>query len=328
MRHRRNQARPPRKPYAARPAPRGAANGRREGGPEDVTVAQPPVRHRGTWAGRAGTGMIISRSGLVLTNSHVIDASNGLTATVVSTGRTCPAIWLGYDKGSDIAVVKLEGASGLTPIPLGNSSAVKVGDGVVAMGNANGTGSITTATGAITGLNQAITASDDGSGESAEHLTGMLQTGADIIQGDSGGPLASTADKVIGMAGRSRFGPARARGGGERRRFLPMIIFGCRRGFVSDVMRSESAHGLASWVRDWDRRELRTTAITVAEFGTALPGCQGTQEAGPSPPREHRAVIASISSPGGSGRGLPRAAPVLTRRALTGWEVPARRSWR
>jgi S1-C subfamily serine protease len=150
-------------------------------------------------SGAAGTGMIISRSGLVLTNNHVINATNGLTATVISTGRTYPAIWLGYDKGSDVAVIKLKGASGLTPVPLGNSSSVRIGDAVVAMGNANGTGSITTVTGAITGLDRAITASDEGTGESAEHLTGMLQTDADIIQGDSGGPLVSAAGKVIGM---------------------------------------------------------------------------------------------------------------------------------
>jgi S1-C subfamily serine protease len=150
-------------------------------------------------SGAAGTGMIISSSGLVLTNNHVINATNGLTATVVATHKTYPAMWLGYDKGSDIAVIKLEGASGLTQVPLGDSSAVKAGDGVIAMGNADGTGRITTVTGAITGLNEAITASDEGSGESAEHLTGMLQTDADIIQGDSGGPLVSTAGKVIGM---------------------------------------------------------------------------------------------------------------------------------
>jgi len=150
-------------------------------------------------SGAAGTGMIISRSGLVLTNNHVINATNGLTAKVVSTGKTYPAIWLGYDKGSDVAVIKLEGASGLTTVPLGNSASVRVGAGVVAMGDANGTGSITTVTGAITGLNRAITASDEGTGESAENLTGMLQTDADIIQGDSGGPLVSTAGKVIGM---------------------------------------------------------------------------------------------------------------------------------
>jgi S1-C subfamily serine protease len=149
--------------------------------------------------GAAGTGMIISRSGLVLTNNHVIDATNGLTATVVSTGKIYPARWLGYDKGSDVAVIQLDGASGLTPVPLGNSSAVRVGDDVVAMGNADGAGNIRTATGSITGLDEAITASDNGDGESAEHLTGMLQTDADIVRGDSGGPLASAAGKVIGM---------------------------------------------------------------------------------------------------------------------------------
>jgi S1-C subfamily serine protease len=149
--------------------------------------------------GAAGTGMIISTSGLVLTNNHVIDATNGLTATVVSTGKTYPAKWLGYDKGSDVAVIQLDGASGLTPVPLGNSSAVRVGNDVVAMGNAGGTGTITSATGFITGLDQAITASDSGDGASAEHLTGMLQTDADIVRGDSGGPLVSTAGKVIGM---------------------------------------------------------------------------------------------------------------------------------
>ena len=149
--------------------------------------------------GAAGTGMIISKSGLVLTNNHVINATNGLTATVVWTGKTYPAKWLGYDKGSDVAVIQIEGASGLTPVRRGNSSAVRVGEDVVAMGNAGGTGTITTATGSITGLDQAITASDDTNGESPEHLTGMLQTDAAIVRGDSGGPLASTSGEVIGM---------------------------------------------------------------------------------------------------------------------------------
>jgi S1-C subfamily serine protease len=164
-----------------------------------LVVINSRLQDDGDVVGASGTGMIISRSGLVLTNNHVINDTNGLTATVVSTGKTYQAIWLGYDKGSDVAVIQLEGAPGLTPVPLGNSSAVKVGDDVVAMGNANGTGSITTVTGAITGLNQAVTTADDGDGEPSESLTGMLQTDADIIQGDSGGPLASTAGQVIGM---------------------------------------------------------------------------------------------------------------------------------
>lgn len=164
-----------------------------------LVVINSRLQDDGDIVGASGTGMIISRSGLVLTNNHVIDATNGLTATVVSTGKTYQAVWLGYDKGSDVAVIQLAGASGLSTVPFGNSAAVKVGDDVVAMGNANGTGSITTVTGAITGLNQAVTTADDGDGEPAEYLTGMLRTDADIVQGDSGGPLASAAGQVIGM---------------------------------------------------------------------------------------------------------------------------------
>jgi S1-C subfamily serine protease len=146
----------------------------------------------------AATGMVISSSGLVLTNNHVINGTTGLTATVEATGRKYTAQWLGYDKASDVAVIQLVGASGLRTAPLGNSTSVKVGDGVVAMGNANGTGQISTVTGTITGLNRSITASDDGS-DTTENLTGMLQTDAQIIPGDSGGPLASVNGQVIGM---------------------------------------------------------------------------------------------------------------------------------
>ncbi|MGH3276115.1 MAG: trypsin-like peptidase domain-containing protein [Streptosporangiaceae bacterium] len=146
----------------------------------------------------AATGMIISTSGLVLTNNHVIEGTTGLTARIVATGQRFAATYLGYDKDDDVAVIKLENASGLKTVPLGNSSDVKIGDGVIALGNAGGTGGTITVTGSITGLRQSITASDDGSA-SSEHLTNMLRTDANIVPGDSGGPLASTSGKVIGM---------------------------------------------------------------------------------------------------------------------------------
>jgi S1-C subfamily serine protease len=146
----------------------------------------------------AATGMVISKSGLVLTNNHVIEGTTGLTARIVATGQRYTAKFLGYNKGDDVAVIQLENASGLKTVPLGNSSTVKVGDGVIALGNAGGTGGTTVVSGAITGLNQSITASDDGSAAS-ERLTNMLRTDANIVPGDSGGPLASTAGKVIGM---------------------------------------------------------------------------------------------------------------------------------
>jgi S1-C subfamily serine protease len=146
----------------------------------------------------AGTGMVISADGLVLTNNHVIEDSTKVTATVVSTGRTYTATVVGYDVTGDVALIQLQDASGLTTVPIGNSSAVKVGDTVVALGNAGGQGSITATSGQVTGLNQTITASDEGGSTASETLNGMIQTNADIAPGDSGGPLASPAG-VIGM---------------------------------------------------------------------------------------------------------------------------------
>ncbi len=161
-----------------------------------LVVISSDLQYQGDAA--AATGMVISKSGLVLTNNHVIANTTGLTATVVSTGQRYKANWLGYDKTGDIAVIQLVGASHMRTVPVGDATKVKVGDGVVAMGNANGTGQISTVTGSITGLNRSITASDDGSG-SSENLTGMLQTDANIIQGDSGGPISNTSGQVIGM---------------------------------------------------------------------------------------------------------------------------------
>ena len=147
----------------------------------------------------AATGMIISSSGLVLTNNHVINDTEGLTVTLASTGSQYHAKWLGYDKTSDIAVIQIEGAPKLTTAPIGDSSTVKVGDPVIGMGNADGTGRLTYVQGRITGLNQDITASDEGSGIQPERLTGMLETNANIVPGDSGGPLVNSAGQVIGM---------------------------------------------------------------------------------------------------------------------------------
>jgi len=146
----------------------------------------------------AGTGMVINPNGLVLTNNHVIDGSTKITATVSATGKTYPATVVGYDKTRDIALIQLQNASGLTTVPIGNSSSVKIGNAVVALGNAEGRGSITATAGEVTGLNQTITASEEGGSSASETLSGMIQTDADIVPGDSGGPLAGSTG-VIGM---------------------------------------------------------------------------------------------------------------------------------
>ena len=146
----------------------------------------------------AGTGMVVNADGLVLTNNHVIEDSTKITATVTSTGKTYTATVVGYDKTGDVALIQLQDASGLTTVPIGNSSAVKAGQAIVALGNAEGQGSISATAGQVTGLNQTITASDEGSSTASETLHGMIQTNADIVPGDSGGPLASSAG-VIGI---------------------------------------------------------------------------------------------------------------------------------
>ncbi len=146
----------------------------------------------------AGTGMVLNTDGLVLTNNHVIEGSTKITATVISTGKTYQVKVVGYDQTGDVALIQLQNASGLTTVPIGNSSSVKAGNAVVAMGNAEGQGKITATAGHITALNQTITASDEAASTNAETLHGMIQTNADIVPGDSGGALASSVG-VIGM---------------------------------------------------------------------------------------------------------------------------------
>jgi S1-C subfamily serine protease len=147
----------------------------------------------------AGTGIVIKSSGVVLTNNHVVSGATSINVTEVTDGRTFTATVVGYDRSDDIAVLQLAGASGLPTATLANSSAVSVGDPVVAIGNAGGTGGTpTTVTGTVTALNQSITASDEGSGAS-EQLTGLIQVAADIQAGDSGGPLVNGSGQVIGI---------------------------------------------------------------------------------------------------------------------------------
>jgi len=147
----------------------------------------------------AGTGMILTSGGEILTNNHVIDGATAITATVVATGRTYTAKVVGTDVTADVAVLQLDGASGLSTIPLGDSSTVAVGDAVIALGNAGGVGGApSVVTGRVQATGQAITASDQG-GANAERLTNLIETDAPIQPGDSGGPLVTAAGKVIGM---------------------------------------------------------------------------------------------------------------------------------
>ncbi len=147
----------------------------------------------------AATGMVINSDGLVLTNNHVIEDSTSIKATDLGNGHTYTATVIGYDVTGDIALIKLQGASGLRTVPLGNSSTVKTGDSVLAMGNAEGQSQIVPAAGQVVALNQTINATDEGGTITSETLHGMIKDNADIVPGDSGGPLANSAGQVIGM---------------------------------------------------------------------------------------------------------------------------------
>jgi S1-C subfamily serine protease len=144
----------------------------------------------------AGTGMVLTSSGEVLTNNHVIRGATAIRVVVPRTGRSYAASVVGYDVADDVAVLKLSHASNLRTVELG-SSAVRIGQTVKAVGNAGGTGSLVSASGVVTGVGRSITVSDEQGSKS--RLTGLIETNAALRPGDSGGPLFDAAGKVVGM---------------------------------------------------------------------------------------------------------------------------------
>lgn len=146
----------------------------------------------------AGTGLILDSTGDVLTNNHVVDGSISIRVTIQDHTGTYAATVLGVDPSDDLAVIHIDNVSGLPTVKLANSSSLKVGDSVLAIGNALGLGGAPRVTeGSITALDQTITASENGS--NSETLNGMIQSDAEISPGDSGGALVNTAGQVIGI---------------------------------------------------------------------------------------------------------------------------------
>ncbi len=147
----------------------------------------------------AGTGLVLTSSGEILTNNHVIEGATSITATDIGNGRTYQARVVGYDRSHDIAVIKLQNASGLATVTLGSSATAQPGQRVVAIGNAGGKGGTpSVVTGHILATNASITASDASAGTS-EHLSSLIKHSAPIQPGDSGGPLVNTSGAVIGI---------------------------------------------------------------------------------------------------------------------------------
>lgn len=144
----------------------------------------------------AGTGIVVSKDGYILTNKHVVDGATTV-GVVLSDGTRYESVKvIGSDPLNDVAFLKISDVSDLTPVELGNSSSVRVGQQVVAIGNSLGQYQNTVTSGIISGTGRPVAAQ---SGNTVESLTDLLQTDAAINPGNSGGPLLNMAGQVIGM---------------------------------------------------------------------------------------------------------------------------------
>lgn len=145
----------------------------------------------------AGTGMVLTSDGEVLTNHHVVEGATEISVEIASTGETYEAQVVGYDAATDVALLQLKDASGLSTVATDSDEAVEVGDDVVGVGNAGGTSQASAAAGTVTGTGQSITVSDESGG--SESLDDLIQVDADIVAGDSGGPLYDDDGEVVGI---------------------------------------------------------------------------------------------------------------------------------
>lgn len=161
-----------------------------------VTQAQTQSIYGNRTQEGAGTGIIVSADGYVLTNKHVV-ANSQAVSVVTSDGVTHSDVKVvGTDPLNDIAFLKINGVSNLTPAELGDSSSVRIGQKVVAIGNSLGQYQNTVTSGIISGTGRPVSAQ---AGSTVETLTDLLQTDAAINPGNSGGPLTNLAGQVIGI---------------------------------------------------------------------------------------------------------------------------------
>lgn len=144
-----------------------------------------------------GSGFIISGDGLVVTNKHVVSVPNAKYRVITADDKSYDIVKIYRDPDSDLAIVKID-ATGLTPIEMGDSDNIKVGQMAIAIGTALGEFRNTVTVGVISGVGRGITAGDPFA-SSAERLDNVIQTDAAINPGNSGGPLLNSAGQVIGV---------------------------------------------------------------------------------------------------------------------------------
>lgn len=144
----------------------------------------------------AGTGIIVSKDGYILTNKHVVEGASTVEV-ILSEGTSYKNVRvLGSDPLNDVAFLKIADVNNLPAVEMGDSSSVRVGQKVVAIGNSLGQYQNTVTSGIISGTGRPVSAQ---SGNSVEHLTDLLQTDAAINPGNSGGPLLNLSGQVIGI---------------------------------------------------------------------------------------------------------------------------------
>ncbi|MEY2399745.1 MAG: hypothetical protein QOJ00_2919 [Actinomycetota bacterium] len=164
-------------------------------GPSVVTI-QSEISQGGPFGGTAeaaGTGVIISAEGEVMTNAHVVEGATSVKITLAGESQARTANVVGADADADLALLKIPNVSGLPAATLGKSADVHVGDDVVAIGNALALrGGPTVTRGIVSALDRSL---DTGSAT----MTGLIQTDASISSGNSGGPLVDATGKVIGI---------------------------------------------------------------------------------------------------------------------------------
>lgn len=147
----------------------------------------------------AGTGIIISADGYIMTNKHVVSSTTKSIQVLLADGTSYKDVsFVGSDPNNDVSFIKIKNVSNLTAVKLGDSSAMKVGQKVIAIGNALGEYQNTVTTGIISALGRPVTAGDE-TGTETEQLENLIQTDAAINSGNSGGPLVNLNGEVIGM---------------------------------------------------------------------------------------------------------------------------------
>jgi S1-C subfamily serine protease len=245
----------------------------------------------------AGSGMVITDDGIVLTNNHVIEGAAKIRAEIGVTGETYTAEVLGYDVADDVAVLQLVDASNMETVSIGDPSDVQVNDPIVAIGNAQGRfGAPTVVSGFVSDVSETIQAGDGGT--DTETLRDMIEVQAEIVSGDSGGPLFNAAGEVIGINSAAEIGGGGLNGGG---RFGFGLGSGSSSGGVGYAIPIDRALGIAEQVSNGDESNGVYVGSQRALLGVGLEpsGAQGNGSFGfEEAPVGPGAVVAEVQSDG------------------------------